>query len=175
MGNKYDASSSRLAAIASISAILLGATLAIGYMVNIQTAQALSAQVVVGGDNKGEQGNQGTGSDGGEGQNAPEGGKGGGAGSDGGGSNNNEGDSGGGDGKGIQGGGSDGGGSNNNEGDSGGGGQDNEGGGQYCYSVSITNPLNGKTRTVDVCFDSRSDCEQAQQHDPDSASDCETH
>ncbi len=128
---------SGLTSFALISAILLGATLAVGHVLNIQTAAALGsvtgqatigviAQHTGGSDNSG-------GSGGGGGQNT--------------------------------------GGSDNPRQK-----HSNEGGGgsQYCYSVSITNPLNGKTRTVNVCFDNRSDCEQAQRHDPDSSSGCET-
>lgn len=133
--------SSRLAAVALISAILLGATAAVGYMLNIQTARAVEV-----GNTQVQIQVQGSGSDGGGGSGNS------GSGSEGGG----------------QGSGSDG------ERD----GQDSNGGdngqGRYCYSAAVTNPFTGKTRTVDVCFDSQSDCEQAQQHDPDSASGCET-
>jgi hypothetical protein len=158
---------SGLMGFALISAILLGATLAVGHVFNIQTAAALGSvtgQVTIGSIA------QGTGSDsgGGGGQNA-------GSDSGGGGGQNAGSDSGGGGGQnagsdsGRQRHSSGGGGGQNAGSDSGGG-----GGSQYCYSVSITNPLNGKTRTVNVCFDNRSDCEQAQQHDPDSSSGCET-
>ena len=156
----------------TISVMLLGATLAVSSMLGIQTAQAqliqlgsglngIDAKAIQGsGEDKSSDGNSGGGR-----QNSEVG-----TGND----NNNFNDRHNKDGneKAIQGSGEENGRISNSRQDSN---RDNEQGQEYCYSVSITNPLNGKTRTVDVCFGSRSECEHSQQHDPDSASDCDRH
>lgn len=169
--------SARLAAVALMSMILLGTTaVAVGYMLNVQAAYAVEAgskqvqvqipllQIQVQDPGSGSGGDKGGGSgDGGSNSGSDSGDHGGSSGGSG-------------DGKGGQDSGSndernrhqqDNKDDNNNNNDN--------GRGQYCYSVTVTNPLNGKTRTVDVCFGSRSDCEQAQQSDPDSEGGCESH
>lgn len=166
MGKKYNDTSSGLAETTAVlvSAILLGSILAVGYMLNVQTALAA-------GEDQGGKGSGDSGDNKGEGiagqiQKAIGGGnddekdRG----------QDNEGDNGGG---GDSGDGQRGDRGHGGEGDNGGGGG-NEQDQQYCYSASVTNPLNGKTRTVNVCFDSRSDCDQAESSDPDSASGCDT-
>ncbi|MEO9363891.1 MAG: hypothetical protein ABI348_08325 [Nitrososphaera sp.] len=152
-----------------MSVILFGTiAVAVGYMLNIQAAYAVEVgakqvqvqipllQIQV----------QGPGSDGGD--------KGSGGSSSGGSDSGDHGgsSSGGGDDKGGQGSGSN---DERNRQDNNKDDNNNSGQGQYCYSVTVTNPLNGKTRTVDVCFNSRSDCEQAQSSDPDSEGGCESH
>ncbi len=180
MGKKrYDAFSRLTSTVTAVlvSAILLGSMLAIGYLMNVQTAQAAGAGEGGSDNNNSNNNDHGKGGEGADQQplNALLGIA---RGDDHDRHNNrhdkNNGDGGGNDNNNDSGGGNDNSNNNNNDdndsgGDRGGGGQD-----QYCYSATVTNPLNGKTRTVNVCFDSRSDCDQAAHNDPDSASECDT-
>jgi predicted RecA/RadA family phage recombinase len=111
--------SSRTIEIVAISAILLGALLAIGGMFSIHKAEALKIAI-------GASGNSDSG-EGGGGQSS----------------------------------------SNSSS--------NSDSGQQYCYDTLVTNPFNGKTRTVNSCYDNREDCEQAQQHDSDAMSSCSAH